>query len=86
MLHVPEPQEPPQKRAEKPTFTVNSKTIHAEESKHRFEKTSEKSGSSVEVEVNHKRYKTEELVLFKHFKQTLEVLFQSFDKASISKI
>jgi hypothetical protein len=40
----------------------------------------------VEVEVNNKKYKTEELVLFKHFKQTLEVLFQSFDKASIYNI
>lgn len=85
MLHVVEPTENP-KRVDKPTFAVNSKIVAGEESKSRIEKTSEKSGSSVEVEVNNKKYKTEELVLFKHFKQTLEVLFQSFEKAGISNI
>lgn len=44
------------------------------------------SSGSVEVEVNNKKYFTEEIVLFKHFKLTLEVLFQSFTSASIFNI
>jgi hypothetical protein len=44
------------------------------------------SSGSVEVEVNNKKYFAEEIVLFKHFKLTLEVLFQSFTNASIANI
>lgn len=36
--------------------------------------------------MNNKKYPPEELVLFKHFKLTLEVFFQSFTKASIQNI
>jgi hypothetical protein len=38
-------------------------------------KTWSSGSSSVEIEVNDKKYYPEELVLFKHFKPTLEVFF-----------
>jgi hypothetical protein len=38
-------------------------------------KTWSSGSSSVEIEVNDKKYYPEELVLFKHFKLTLEVFF-----------
>jgi hypothetical protein len=44
------------------------------------------SSKSVELRVDNELYTTEELILFKHFKKTLEVYFLSFHKANISNI
>jgi hypothetical protein len=63
---------------------VKAQKMNPEESKHKPE--SQKSGSSVEIEVGNRKYFTEEIVLFKHFKLTLEIFFQSFEKASINNI
>jgi hypothetical protein len=68
------------------TFLINSQQISREESKQSQPKMSQenlrnfnpaesKSSSSVEIEVNNRKYFAEELVLFKHYKLTLEVFF-----------
>ena len=83
VLHVEESVQ--EKKPTGPTFAINSQKINKEESKHRspprqsesvnsFPSVS-KSSSSVEIEVNDRKYFAEELVLFKHFKLTLEVFF-----------
>lgn len=84
VLHFDAPESPVKPPKASLAFTVNSKDIAKEENKQQPPES--KSSGSVEIEVNNRKYPPEELVLFKHFKLTLEVFFQSFAKASISNI